>query len=314
MRVRAAIPHPPAGPRPVRRRRRRPDPLRKVIRRIAQQENLNFLLTNRLPRRWLTLFVGWLSRLEHPLLSRACIGIWRLFTELDLSEAEHTRFRSLHECFTRQLKAGARSVDPDPGVAVSPCDGIVGALGRVAHGAVFQAKGFPYTLMDLLGDPELVRAYLHGSFVTLRLTSGMYHRFHAPYDCRIEQVTYVSGDTWNVNPIALQRIERLFCKNERAIIRCRLARSGELITLVPVAAILVASIRLHFADVLLHLKYRGPHTLPCSATLRKGEEMGWFQHGSTMIAFAPPGIALTPGLNSGSVIRMGQPLFNLGGG
>ncbi len=65
---------------------------------------------------------------------------------------------------------------------------------------MLQAKGFPYTLMDLLGDEELVRAYLNGSFVTLRLTSGMYHRFHAPYDCRVEQVTYVSGDTWNVNP------------------------------------------------------------------------------------------------------------------
>ena len=126
----------------------------------------------------------------------------------------------------------------------------------------------------------------------------MYHRFHAPYDCRVEQVTYVSGDTWNVNPIALKRIERLFCKNERAIIRCRLP-SGPLITLVPVAAILVASIRLHFVDVLLHLRYRGPNTIPCDATLRKGEEMGWFQHGSTMIAFAPPGVQLCAGLRQG---------------
>jgi phosphatidylserine decarboxylase len=298
----------------VHRRRRRSDRLRKVIRRIAQHENLNFLLTNRLPRRWLTLFAGWLSRLEQPLLTRACIGIWRLFTEVDLSEARTTRFRSLHECFTRQLKDGARAVDPNPEVAVSPCDGIVGALGQVAQGAVLQAKGFPYTLIELLGDRELVRTYLEGSFVTLRLTSGMYHRFHAPYDCRIEHVTYVSGDTWNVNPIALRRIERLFCKNERAIIRCRLAPRGELITLVPVAAILVASIRLHFADVLLHLKYRGPNNLPCNASLRKGEEMGWFQHGSTMIAFAPRGVALAAGLQTGNVIRMGQALFTLGGG
>jgi phosphatidylserine decarboxylase len=287
--------------------------IRRVITRVTQQENLNFLLTNRLPRRALTLLVGWLSRLEQPLLCRACIAVWRLFTELDLSEARTTRFRSLHECFTRQLKEGARAVDPDPAVAVSPCDGIVGALGKVAEGSVLQAKGFPYTLMDLLGDGDLVRTYLEGSFVTLRLTAGMYHRFHAPHDCHIEQVTYVSGDTWNVNPIALRRVERLFCKNERAIIRCRLARSNELITLVPVAAILVASIRLHFADVLLHLKYRGPNTLPCSATLRKGEEMGWFQHGSTMIAFAPPGIALAANLSTGSVIRMGQPLLRLAG-
>jgi phosphatidylserine decarboxylase len=288
--------------------------VRSLIARITQQENLNFLLTNRLPRRALTLLVGRLSRWEQPLLSRAFIAVWRLFTELDLSEARTRRFRSLHECFTRQLKEGAREVDPDPAVAVSPCDGVVGALGRVREGSVLQAKGFPYTLMDLLGDAGLVRTYLEGSFVTLRLTSGMYHRFHAPYDCHIQEVTYISGDTWNVNPITLKRIERLFCRNERAIIRCRLASSGALITLVPVAAILVASIRLHFADVRLHLRYRGPNTLACDATLRKGEEMGWFEHGSTIIAFAPRGIRLARGLCTGSVIRMGQALFTLGGG
>ncbi|HTX24509.1 MAG TPA: archaetidylserine decarboxylase [Steroidobacteraceae bacterium] len=286
--------------------------LRSVIGKIARQEDINFLLTNRLPRRWLTLFVGWLSRVEQPVLCGFCIAVWRLFTELDLSEAQTTRFTSLHDCFTRQLKDGSREVDANPTVAVSPCDGIVGAMGRVTAGSVLQAKGFPYTLMDLLGDAELVAQYLQGSFVTLRLTSGMYHRFHAPYDCRIEQVTYISGDTWNVNPIALRRVENLFCKNERAIIRCRLV-SGHLVTLVPVAAILVASIRLHCVDVLLHLKYRGPNTLPCDALLRKGEEMGWFQHGSTMIAFAPPGVGLSPRLHQGHVIRMGQPLLELTG-
>lgn len=286
---------------------------RSVIAKLTQQEDLNFLLTNRLPRRWLTLFTGWLSRLEQPLVRDFCIAIWRLFSELDLSEARATQFKSLHECFTRELKDGARRVDPDPAVLVSPCDAIIGAMGRVAAGSVLQAKGFPYTLMDLLGDDELVRSYLNGSYVTLRLASGMYHRFHAPYDCRVEQVTYISGDTWNVNPIALKRIEKLFCKNERAIIRCRLVPSGQLITLVPVAAILVASVRLHFLDVLLHLRYRGPNTIPCDASLHKGEEMGWFEHGSTIIAFAPEGVALCDGLRQGSIIRMGEPLLELEG-
>jgi phosphatidylserine decarboxylase len=288
-----------------------PMTVRSVIVRIAQQEDVNFLLTNRLPRRWITLFVGWLSRLERPLLCRACIAVWRLFTEVDLSDAQSTDFKSLHQCFTRELKPGARHVDPDPAVVVSPCDGIVGAMGRVCAGSVFQAKGFPYTLMDLLNDSELVARYVQGSFVTLRLTSGMYHRFHAPYDCRVEQVTYVSGDTWNVNPITLERVENLFCKNERAIIRCRLADSDHLITLVPVAAILVASIRLHCVDVLLNLRYRGPNRIFCDAPLRKGEEMGWFEHGSTMIVFAPPGVSLCPGLSEGSIIRMGRPLLRL---
>jgi phosphatidylserine decarboxylase len=286
--------------------------VRKVITRIARQENVNFLLTNRLPRRWLTLFVGWLSHRENVLVREMCLAIWRFFSDLDLSEARTTEFRSLQDCFTRQLRDGARKIDPDPSVVVSPCDGIIGEMGPVRAGAVLQAKGFPYTLMDLLADAELVRNYLDGSFITLRLSSGMYHRFHAPYDCRVERVTYVSGDTWNVNPIALKRIENLFCKNERAIIRCRLTPSDHLITLVPVAAILVASIRLHCVDVLLNLKYRGPNTMPCDASLSKGQEMGWFQHGSTIIAFAPRGVELSHGLRQGSLIRMGQPLLTLG--
>src|SRR6185503_1839299 len=112
------------------------------------------------------------------------------------------------------------------------------------------------------------------SYVTLRLTAGMYHRFHAPYDCRVEHVTYLSGDTWNVNPIALKRIEELFCKNERAVIQCRLQPSGILITLVPVAAILVARLRLH-------------------------------------IVLAPEGVSLCYPLGDGRRIRMGEALLTL---
>lgn len=273
------------------------------------RDDISFLLTNRLPRRWATLFMGWLSGIEQPLVRSMCISLWRLFSDLDLSEAKATRFRSLQDCFTRELKPGARPLDADSSVLVSPVDGIVGASGRVVQGTVLQTKGFPYTLADLLGDEQLVDQYRDGSYVTLRLTPTMYHRFHAPHDCRVEQVTYFSGDTWNVNPIALKRVERLFCKNERAAIRCRLADSGHLITLVPVAAILVASIRLHFLDVLFHLRYRGPNVIPCDASLRKGDEMGWFQHGSTVIAFAPAGLSLC--VKESQRIRMGQPLFRV---
>jgi phosphatidylserine decarboxylase len=114
-----------------------------------------------------------------------------------------------------------------------------------------------------------------------------------------------------VNPIALKRIEQLFCKNERAVIRCSLLPSGHLVTLVPVAAILVASIRLHFLDVLLHLEYPGPNVISCDATYRKGEEMGWFQHGSTIIVLAPPGVSICENPGEGHRIRMGQALLTL---
>jgi phosphatidylserine decarboxylase len=127
----------------------------------------------------------------------------------------------------------------------------------------------------------------------------------------VQQVNYIAGDTWNVNPIALRRIERLFCKNERAVIRCRMLPTGALITLVPVAAILVASIRLKFVDVRLHLRYRGSNLIPCDTELHKGEEMGWFEHGSTIIMLAPPGISLCREVFEGRRIRMGRALMRL---
>jgi len=285
--------------------------MKHLIRKLIVQEDLNFLLTNRVPRIALTRFMGWFSQLRNPLLARLSIATWRMFTDLDLSDARKQHFDSLHDCFTRELVPGARIVDPDPQVLSSPCDAIVGACGDVQGTTVFQAKGFPYKLEELFGPTQDIAPFRDGTWVTLRLTSAMYHRFHAPQDCTVDHVTYLSGDAWNVNPIALKRVERLFCRNERAVLRTRLANGNHPVALVPVAAILVASIRLRFLDVLLHLRYRGPNEIPATARFAKGEEMGWFQHGSTIIVFAPRGFALAADITPGTRIRMGQALMRL---
>ena len=282
--------------------------MRRLIARFTQQENLNFLLTNRVPRAALTRFMGWFSKIENPLVRNCSILCWRLFSDLDLSEAKKTEFNSLHDCFTRELRPGLRPFDPDPNVVCSPSDGIIGAHGRIADTELFQIKGAPYSLLDLLGDPALVDQHRNGRFLTLRLTSSMYHRFHAPYDATIRKVTFIHGDVWNVNPIALKRVERLFCKNERAVLQARLT-SGEALTLVPVAAILVASIRLHFLDVTLNAQSRGPVDFPCLARLKKGDELGWFEHGSTIIVLAPESFEFADTIVEGGRIRAGQPLF-----
>ncbi len=284
---------------------------RTILSRFGQQEELNFLLTNRIPRRLATQFVGWISKVRQPLVRDLSIGLWRLFADPDLDEAAKPAFESLHDCFIRELKPGVRPIDPDPAVLVSPCDAIVGACGPIDCNRLIQAKGFGYTLEDLLVDPAAVERYRGGQYVTLRLTSSMYHRFHAPYDLEVENVTYISGDTWNTNPIALARVEKLFCKNERAVLRTRLAGSGHVLTIVPVASILVASIRLHGLDVLLHLGHKGPNVIPCRLPFTKGQEMGWFELGSTIIVFAPKGFALAAGRRTGETIRMGQPLLRL---
>ena len=285
--------------------------LRSRILDLLEQEDLNFLLTNRIPRRLLTQFMGWFSQIEQPLVRDISIGLWRFFSNLDLRDARNTQFRSMHDCFIRQLKDGVRPVDRSAEILVSPCDAIVGATGTIAGTDLYQVKGFPYSLEELLCDPNLVEAHRDGRYVTLRLTSSMYHRFHAPHDCRVDQVTYISGDTWNVNPIALRRIEKLFCKNERALLRTTLTATGDSVTLVLVAAVLVASIRLHFLDVLLSLKHRGPNLIGCNAPFKKGEEMGWFQHGSTVIVLAPRQFSLCDNVREGAIIRVGQPLMQL---
>lgn len=282
-----------------------------ALRRLVMHEDVNFLLTNRVPRILLTRWMGRLSKIEHPWFAAACIRTWKLFTDLDLSEAEPRRYRSLHACFTRALKPGARTFHHDAHTLASPSDGIVGACGPIEDELMLQAKGMPYTLTALMGPTQDSAAFRGGMYVTLRLTSAMYHRFHAPHDCRVDHVTHIDGDTWNVNPIALARVERLFCRNERAVVRLRLAHSGLPIALVPVAAILVAGIRLHWLDLVLHARRDGPTEFAQQASFRGGDEMGWFEHGSTIIVLAPRGVSLAPGILPGARIKAGAPLLQL---
>ncbi|MFT3923753.1 MAG: archaetidylserine decarboxylase [Myxococcales bacterium] len=288
--------------------------LRAWFQRLGQQAELNYVLTNRvISRRFATRFMGWFSKLEQPLIRDLSIATWKLFTDLDLSDAKKSEFKSMHDLFVRQLKPGARPIESDPSLLVSPCDGLVAGHGRIDGVNLIQAKGMGYTLMDLLGEQSLVDLYRDGTYVTLRLTSSMYHRFHAPYDLSVKQVNYKSGDTWNTNFITLERVAKLYCKNERAILRTTVRQGTQehVLTLVPVAAILVASIRLHCLDVLLHLAHKGPDIFHCDARYGKGEEMGWFEHGSTIIVFAPKGFTLCDPIREGYAIRMGQPLLRM---
>jgi phosphatidylserine decarboxylase len=313
--------------------------MRSALHKLVAQEDINFLLTNRLPRRLTTRFMGWFSKIQNPVVRKTSIAAWKMFSDLDLSEAKSTKFRSMHDVFIRELKPGARPTEPDPDIMASPCDAIVGAAGRIDGDRLYQVKGFPYTLADLLGEDADSGTFRNGSFVTLRLTSSMYHRFHAPHDLVVDRITYISGDTWNVNPVALKRVEKLFCKNERALVHCQLQPSGHPIMLVPVAAILVASIRFNFVDVTRHLRSRHEinrrrrgahkaralrtkrrgggaklgvvHRIPCFAEVSKGEEMGWFEHGSTIILFAPEGFELADGIGEGMRIKAGEALMRL---
>lgn len=277
------------------------------LRRLGTNEDINFVLTNRVPRIALTRLVGAISRIRSPWFTRVAIAVWRQFTDLDLSEAREPRFDSIQACFTRELKIGARPIDADPHIVASPSDAIVGACGRVDAGTVLQAKGMAYSLAELTGSEQDAVTFDGGSYVTLRLTSAMYHRFHAPCDARLESVTHIPGDAFNVNPIAVKRIERLFCRNERAVLRLK-HRQWPL-AIVPVAAILVAGLRLRFLDLHTNLRDLQSQHFDCNHRVTKGDELGWFEHGSTIIVFAPAGFELLGHIQPGHPIRMGQALM-----
>lgn len=278
--------------------------------RLTPAERLNFLLTNRIPRHAVTRLVGWYSRLRSPVLARVSIAVWQWFVDdLRLEEAAEDRFDSLHACFTRRLRPDARPLDPQRDVLISPCDGVVGAHGPLRGLEALQAKGFPYRIDDLLGDPGAAETLAEGHYVTLRLKSSMYHRLHAPAAGRVDEIRYISGDTWNVNPVALKVVERLFCKNERVVFPFRLAGDGPMLYLVAVAAVLVASVRVHGLGEPLDLAYRGPNRIPLARRYRRGEELGYFEQGSTVVVLAPAGLRPCPELRTGAVIRMGQPLL-----
>lgn len=281
------------------------------IQQLTNMEALNFLLTNRIPRNFSTKMMGRFSRIKNPLVAKASIGLWKTFVDdLKLDEAEATHFDSMHECFIRTLKPGARPIDAREDIVTSPCDAVVGAHGNIKDTQLYQIKGFPYSLEDLLGDSIDIDKYRNGRYITLRIKSSMYHRFHAPLDCNVKQVHYISGDTWNVNPITLKRVEKLFCKNERAIIDLDVPKGWGSMALVPVAAILVASMKFDCLEETLDLNYQGKNTLDCDASYEKGQHMGYFQHGSTIVLLCDENYDFASSVKEGEIIRVGQALMH----
>ena len=190
------------------------------------------------------------------------------------SEAKKTEFqqpaRLLHARAERRRAADRRAI---PTSWSAPATRIVGACGAIAGTELFQAKGFPYRLAICLAIPTWSSAHRDGRYVTLRLTSSMYHRFHAPHDCRIEQVTYISGDTWNVNPIALQAHRKAVLQERargvptaarRPGTRSRWCRSRPSWSPHP----------LHFLDVPLAPRPAGAERLPLRRAFAQGRRTG----------------------------------------
>ncbi len=230
---------------------------------------------------------------------------------INLEEAESPEggYQTLHDLFTRALKDGARPIATS--ALVSPADGHVARSGRVDDGLLIQAKGKHYGMQDLLGE-ALAAGDDEGdyAYATIYLAPTDYHRLHAPADLEVEAVYAVPGTLWPVNPMSVNGVDRLFCINERATLRCR-TQSGHRLWVVLVGATIVGGIRLAFEPAYgSNVPSRGTterYLYENPVSLAAGAPLGHFEFGSTAILVWEQALGL-PSFELNTPIQVGQAL------
>ena len=225
-------------------------------------------------------------------------------------QPDPSSYPDFNSFFTRALREDVRPIASDPGDIVSPADGVISQLGEIVGGRLVQAKSRWYTVADLLqGDAEQASRYDGGSFVTVYLSPRDYHRVHMPCDGVLRKMTYVPGRLFSVNQTTTRVLPELFSRNERIIAHFDTS-------LGPLAIIMVGAIFVGSMETVWHGLLTPPHgqkhhswTYPPDNHLGRGEEMGRFNMGSTVIVLLPPQAATwRADLESGSTVRMGQGL------
>lgn len=238
---------------------------------------------------------------------------------LDEVELDLARYPSLGDFFARKLRHGARVIDTAPGAIISPCDGVIAARGTAVDGALVQAKGRTYRLAELVADAALAAQLTGGAYATVYLSPRDYHRVHAPVDATVLGYDYVPGALWSVNPRVAARRDGLLARNERVVIRLDAGASGR-IALVMVGAGGVGNMRLApvlgggdgsngAGPPLDSARWRAAHE-PRRVELdgvrvSRGDELGAFRLGSTVVVVFAPGAAELTG-EAGDAVRFGQ--------
>jgi phosphatidylserine decarboxylase len=211
----------------------------------------------------------------------------RYGADLGEMEGELTSFASLARFFQRPLRPGARPVAD--AALVWPCDGRIVTSGPIEHGSIPQVKGSDYTVAELLQDDGLAAQLASGSQATIYLAPGDYHRVHAPFSCRVQQVRAVPGTLFPVNPAAVRSIPLLFARNARHVFHCRLADGR------PAAVVMVGAFNVGGTVV----------TCPVPGDLQAGDELGRFGFGSTVVVLLPAGAPAFGAVPSETVVRVG---------
>ena len=273
--------------------------------------SLYFRTLQLLPKNALSRLMGYVTSLRLPKwFVQKEIHYFSSHFGVNLSEIKEplTHFKSLQEFFTRELKPGARTVDADEQSLISPCDGSLGQSGQVESGTLLQIKGRPYQLSDLLGDDDLAKRLEGGDYATFYLSPKDYHRFHMPFSAHVQEALYWPGQLWPVNPWAVENCHELFCVNERIVMVLKSsADPNEVAVLVAVGATMVGKIRVHFDTTLTsNLSFRKPERRRYSSFFAKGDELGYFEFGSTLVLVTSPRLAKINSLSFQHPLKMGE--------
>jgi phosphatidylserine decarboxylase len=271
------------------------------------------LLQYLVPHRLLSRVVFWATRWTWRPWKNFLIGLIVRRFDVDMREAaepDPLAYPFFNAFFTRALKDGARPLDPDPRSIACPADGRISQAGTIEDGRIFQAKGQSFTAAELLADEAAAAPYRNGRFVTVYLSPRDYHRVHMPLDGELVSTRHVPGRIFSVAPFAVEAIPRLFARNERLV--CHFRGEQGPFAVVLVGAILVSSVSTVW-DGLVIPPYAGRIIDRDAAgrgiRLARGEEMGRFNMGSTVIVLFPEGTGeLDPDLASQRPVRMGERL------
>jgi len=266
-----------------------------------------------IPQHALSRLVGWFASTEIGFIKDTFITKFAKKYQVNMDEAlveDLSSFASFNDFFTRELKDGARPIAEGEGVLVSPADGAVSQLGKIELGKVFQAKGRDFSVTTLLGgDSERAATFLNGEFATIYLSPKDYHRVHMPCAGKLLETVYVPGDLFSVNPTTAQGVDGLFARNERLV--CMFETEYGPMAMVLVGAMIVAGIETVWSGQVCPLpkKAQVQDYTQSEVRLEKGQEMGRFKLGSTVVlCFPEDSVKFLEEIKAESPLMMGQAL------
>ena len=271
-----------------------------------------------MPQLYLTQLAGWFAQQKWDAVTHFVIKAFAKKYNVDMSEAKKENFsdyESFNQFFIRELKDDARKINENPTALCLPADGRVSQIGHIDDERLLQAKGHFFSLSDLLaGDEELVNTFKNGEFATIYLSPRDYHRVHMPCDATLRKMIYVPGDLFSVNPFLAEHVPNLFARNERVI--CVFDTAFGPMVQILVGATITASMSTVWAGVINPPRtgevkvwtYQGDSAIK----LTKGQEMGAFQLGSTVINLFPVNsVTLAEHLEVDVPVRMGEILATM---